>query len=59
MTAWDKLWKKPSEDEDWMVNKDWLLEVKAEGDSLKQKLEASNALLVKCKAVLTELRRCS
>uniref|UniRef100_A0A6M3LZ69 Uncharacterized protein n=1 Tax=viral metagenome TaxID=1070528 RepID=A0A6M3LZ69_9ZZZZ len=56
MTAWDKLWKKTSEDADWMVNKDWLLEVKAEGNSLKQKLEASNDLLVECQAVLTELK---
>jgi len=58
MTTWDKLWKTATEaeDADWMVNKDWLLEVKAEGDSFKQELEASNALLVECKAVLTELR---
>ena len=32
---WDELWKRKIEDEDWVVEKDWLFEVKAVGDEFR------------------------
>jgi len=44
---WDELWKRKIEDEDWVVEKDWLFEVKAVGDEFRDKLKVIKKLVEK------------
>ena len=48
MTDWNKLWNREIKegDTDWKVTKNWLYEVKAEGDKLKEKAETLDTILV-------------
>ena len=43
--SWDELWKRKTEDEDWLVEKDWLFEVKAVGDGFRGKLKVIKKLV--------------
>ena len=44
---WDELWKRKIEDEVWVVEKDWLFEVKAVGDEFRDKLKVIKKLVEK------------
>ena len=44
---WVELWKRKIEDEVWVVEKDWLFEVKAVGDEFRDKLKVIKKLVEK------------